>query len=50
MVQFLNDTIVQPKESQWFQYYTTGQNKVIQPFTESKVYQDVRMHIYHLTF
>ncbi|XP_017086122.1 palmitoyl-protein thioesterase 1 [Drosophila eugracilis] len=41
MVKFLNDTIVQPKESQWFQYYTTGQDKVIQPFNESKVYQDL---------
>nr|ACN81347.1 MIP09280p [Drosophila melanogaster] len=47
MVQFLNDTIVQPKESQWFQYYTTGQNKVIQPFTESKVYQDLGLDKMH---
>ncbi|XP_001977411.2 palmitoyl-protein thioesterase 1 isoform X1 [Drosophila erecta] len=47
MVQFLNDTIVQPKESQWFQYYTSGQNKVIQPFTESKVYQDLGLDKMH---
>ncbi|XP_016984706.1 palmitoyl-protein thioesterase 1 [Drosophila rhopaloa] len=43
MVKFLNDTIVQPKESQWFQFYTSGQDKVIQPFKESKTYQDLRL-------
>ncbi|XP_017113347.1 palmitoyl-protein thioesterase 1 [Drosophila elegans] len=43
MVKFLNDTIVQPKESQWFQFYTSGQDKVIQPLNESKVYQNLRL-------
>jgi len=43
MVMFLNDTIVQPKESQWFQFYTSGQDRIIQPFNESKAYQDVRI-------
>ncbi|XP_022211754.1 palmitoyl-protein thioesterase 1 [Drosophila obscura] len=41
MVKFLNDTIVQPKESQWFQFYTSGQDQVIQPFNESKVFKDL---------
>ncbi|XP_016948695.1 palmitoyl-protein thioesterase 1 [Drosophila biarmipes] len=43
MVMFLNDTIVQPKESQWFQFYTSGQDRIIQPFNESKAYQDLHL-------
>ncbi|XP_016992873.3 palmitoyl-protein thioesterase 1 [Drosophila takahashii] len=43
MVMFLNDTIVQPKESQWFQFYTSGQDRIIQPLNESKAYQDLKL-------
>lgn len=41
MVKFLNDTIVQPKESQWFEFYINGQDKLIQPLKDSKVYTNV---------
>ncbi|XP_037936348.1 palmitoyl-protein thioesterase 1-like [Teleopsis dalmanni] len=39
MVKFLNDTIVQPKESQWFEFYTPGQDKEILPLKKSHVYK-----------
>uniref|UniRef100_T1PCN1 Palmitoyl-protein thioesterase 1 n=1 Tax=Musca domestica TaxID=7370 RepID=T1PCN1_MUSDO len=41
MVKFLNDTIVQPKESQWFEFYKPGQDKEILPLKESKVYEQL---------
>ncbi|XP_002061149.3 palmitoyl-protein thioesterase 1 [Drosophila willistoni] len=47
MVKFLNDTIVQPKESQWFQFYIPGQDRLIQPLNETKVYQDLGLDLMH---
>lgn len=41
MVKFINDTIVQPKESQWFEFYKPGQDKEILPLKESRVYKQV---------
>ena len=41
MVKFINDTIVQPKESQWFEFYKPGQDKEILPLKESAVYKQV---------
>lgn len=41
MVKFLNDTIVQPKESQWFEFYEPGQDQRILPLNQSKVYKNV---------
>ncbi|XP_034105911.1 palmitoyl-protein thioesterase 1 [Drosophila albomicans] len=41
LVKFLNDTIVQPKESQWFQFYEPGQDQHIQPLNQSKVYENL---------
>lgn len=38
MVKFLNDTIVQPKETSWFEFYGDGQDRTIVPLSESKVY------------
>uniref|UniRef100_A0A1A9X5G3 Palmitoyl-protein thioesterase 1 n=1 Tax=Glossina brevipalpis TaxID=37001 RepID=A0A1A9X5G3_9MUSC len=38
MVKFLNDTIVQPLETQWFQFYKAGQDREILPLEASKVY------------
>lgn len=35
LVKFLNDTQVQPLESQWFQFYTPNQDKEIQEFSKS---------------
>ena len=35
MVQFLNDTVVIPMESEFFEFYVPGQDDVIQPLAES---------------
>lgn len=35
LVKFSNDTIVQPVDTEWFQFYTPKQDKLIQPFSES---------------
>lgn len=43
MVKFLNDTIVQPKESQWFEFYEPGQDQRILPLNQSKVYKNVSL-------
>jgi palmitoyl-protein thioesterase len=40
MVQFLNDTMVQPKESEWFGFYNPGQDKTIFTLQESQLYQE----------
>jgi len=40
MVQFLNDTMVQPKESEWFGFYTPGQDKEVQTLQETPLYQE----------
>lgn len=45
MVKFLNDTIVQPKESQWFEFYAPGQDKHILPLNQSKVFKYVRRNL-----
>ncbi|KAI8128107.1 Palmitoyl-protein thioesterase 1 [Lucilia cuprina] len=44
MVKFLNDTIVQPKESQWFEFYKPGQDKEILPLKESPVYEQLGLN------
>ncbi|KAH8237600.1 hypothetical protein KR038_002089, partial [Drosophila bunnanda] len=41
MVKFLNDTIVQPKESQWFEFYTNGQDQIITSLKDSRVYKNL---------
>lgn len=38
MVKFLNDSMVQPKESEWFGFYKPGQSKEIEPLQESELY------------
>lgn len=35
MVKFSKDEMVQPIDSEWFQFYTPGQDKDIQPFSDS---------------
>ncbi|KAM7348838.1 palmitoyl-protein thioesterase 1-like [Cochliomyia hominivorax] len=44
MVKFINDTIVQPKESQWFEFYKPGQDKEILPLKESRVYENLGLN------
>lgn len=43
MVQFNKDTIVQPKESQWFGYYKPGQDKETQWLGETDLYIEDRL-------
>ncbi|XP_055911805.1 palmitoyl-protein thioesterase 1 [Eupeodes corollae] len=38
MVKFLNDTVVQPKESQWFGFYAPGQDKEVLPLRKTSLY------------
>jgi len=38
MVKFTEDTMVQPIESEWFGFYTPGQDKNITPLRESQLY------------
>jgi len=40
MVQFLNDTMVQPKESEWFGFYAPGQDKEVLTLQETPLYQE----------
>jgi palmitoyl-protein thioesterase len=40
MVQFLQDTMVQPKESSWFSFYKWGQDKVVVPLRQSQLYKE----------
>ncbi|XP_063382168.1 palmitoyl-protein thioesterase 1-like [Cydia fagiglandana] len=43
MVKFENDSVVQPRESEWFGYYTPGQTKELQTLQESKIYLEDRL-------
>lgn len=40
MVMFLKDTMVDPKESEWFGYYKPGQDKEVYTLQESPLYQE----------
>lgn len=47
MVKFSNDTMVTPRESSWFQFYSPGQDKNILPLDMSPVFKRLgldRMH------
>lgn len=39
MVKFLNDTVVQPVESEWFGFYAPGQDSVVLPLEQTPLYQ-----------
>jgi len=39
MVMFENDTMVQPKESEWFGFYVAGQDKLTYTLQQSELYQ-----------
>lgn len=41
LVKFANDTIVVPKESQWFEFYGTGQDVTVLPLRESDLFVQV---------
>ena len=40
MLKFQDDTVVDPRETEWFEFYTPGQAKVMQPLRESQLYQE----------
>ena len=40
---FENETIVQPKESEWFGFYKNGQDKIITPVEDSILYKQDRI-------
>lgn len=48
LVKFENDTIVQPRESQWFGFYEPGQDKVIQSMEETRLYTEDRIGLKEL--
>jgi len=40
MVMFTLDTMVQPKESEWFAFYAPGQDRIVVPLNESQIYTE----------
>ncbi len=40
MVKFEDDTVADPKETEWFDFYAPGQAKVIQKLNESRLYRE----------
>ncbi|XP_068248066.1 palmitoyl-protein thioesterase 1-like isoform X2 [Palaemon carinicauda] len=40
MVKFLRDSIVHPRESQWFGFYAPGQSHVVLPLRETRTYKE----------
>ncbi|EFA11379.1 palmitoyl-protein thioesterase 1 [Tribolium castaneum] len=43
LVKFDNDTIVEPRETEWFGFYKPGQSSVIQNLKESPIYTEDRL-------
>jgi len=41
LVKFAADTIVQPKESEWFGYFVPGQDKKMYKMEDSPLYKEV---------
>ena len=48
MVMFSKDTMVQPKESEWFGFYKAGQDSVVQYLQDSAIYQEDRLGLKYL--
>lgn len=43
MVKFLEDTMVQPRESEWFGFYKSGQDKEIVPLFDTPLYKEDKL-------
>ena len=41
MVKFLRDSVVVPRESEWFGFYSPGQDTEILPLQKLKIYMEV---------
>lgn len=50
MVKFTDDSIVQPRESSWFEFYKSGQDKEIVPFNQSYIYENVNIFLLYSSF
>ncbi|KAL3985647.1 Palmitoyl-protein thioesterase 1 [Acanthocheilonema viteae] len=48
LVKFLNDTMVVPKESEWFEYYRENDTSKIIPLEKSKIYTENRLGLREL--
>lgn len=46
LVKFSNDTIVQPIDTEWFQFYEPNQDKKIQAFSESNAAVSMQFQYY----
>lgn len=43
MVKFTSDTVVDPRETEWFEFYAPGQAVTILPLNESAIYTEDRI-------
>lgn len=43
LVKFANDTIVAPRESEWFGYYRPGQDILLESMEETRLYKEDRL-------
>ncbi|XP_066581717.1 palmitoyl-protein thioesterase 1-like [Prorops nasuta] len=43
LVKFLNDTIVVPRETEWFGFYKPGQSTVVEPLEKTALYKENRL-------
>ncbi|CAG0882545.1 unnamed protein product [Cyprideis torosa] len=48
LVKFLDDTIVSPRESEWFDFFTPGQDKIILPLKASRMWREDRLGLQKL--
>jgi len=48
LVQFTEDTVVQPRESEWFGWYAPGQDKELVNVTETSLYKDDTIGVKYL--
>lgn len=48
MVKFLADSMVVPRESEWFGFYAPGQDVEVLPLQQTKLYLEVRLTLLKL--
>lgn len=46
MVKFEQDTMVIPKETEWFGFFTSGQDQNVTLLRDTDLYKHVRMFVY----
>lgn len=50
LVLFNNDTVVQPKETEWFGFYYSGQAEKLFSLEESGLYKEVKVFFWYIPF